>query len=33
LAFCKLAVEAHGGKIWVDSQPGSGAMFSFTLPL
>ena len=33
LAFCKLAVEAHGGHIWVDSGRGSGATFSFTLPL
>ncbi len=32
LAFCRLAVEAHGGRIWVDNQPGSGAVFNFTLP-
>jgi signal transduction histidine kinase len=32
LAFCRLAVEAHGGSIWVDDGPAGGARFSFTLP-
>jgi NtrC-family two-component system sensor histidine kinase KinB len=31
LNFCKLAVEAHGGKIWVEDAPGGGSEFSFTL--
>lgn len=33
LAFCRLAVNGHGGRIWVESQPGQGAKFLLTLPV
>ena len=33
LYISKRIVEAHGGQIWVDSEPGSGAAFSYSLPL
>lgn len=33
LVVCKRLVEAHGGKIWVESEVGRGATFYFTLPL
>ena len=32
LAICKEIVRAHGGTIWVDSQPGKGSKFTFSVP-
>ena len=33
LAYCRLAIQAHGGRIWVESELGAGTRFIFTLPV
>jgi len=33
LTFCRLTVEAHGGKIWIEDNPEGGSIFAFTLPV
>ena len=33
LAFCRLAVQGHGGRVWVDSKPSQGSKFLLTLPV
>jgi signal transduction histidine kinase len=33
LALCKLIVELHRGRIWIESEPGHGATVYFTLPI
>ncbi len=33
LTFCRLVVDAHGGRIWIEDNPTGGSVFSFTLPI
>jgi K+-sensing histidine kinase KdpD len=33
LSFCRLVAEGHGGRIWIEDNPGGGSIFSMTLPV
>ncbi|MFW6351956.1 MAG: sensor histidine kinase, partial [Bacteroidota bacterium] len=33
LILCKEFIKSHNGKIWVESTPGKGSVFKFTLPV